>query len=76
MTPATGSADLDGMLKRLHLPTIRRLYPELALRAEGEQMSYRDFLEILACRAAMRSSNHGCCVLQTCGCSSRSTAAG
>lgn len=48
MTPATGSADLDGMLKRLHLPTIRRLYPELALRAEGEQMSYRDFLEILA----------------------------
>jgi DNA replication protein DnaC len=48
VTPATGSADLDGMLKRLHLPTIRRLYPELALRAEGEQMSYRDFLEILA----------------------------
>ena len=26
--------------------------------------------------AAMRSSNHGCCVLQTWGCSSRSTAAG
>jgi DNA replication protein DnaC len=41
------SADLDAMLKRLHLPTIRRLYAELALRAEAEGMSYRDFLEIL-----------------------------
>ncbi len=41
------SADLDAMLKRLHLPTIRRLYVELALRAEAEGMSYRDFLEIL-----------------------------
>jgi DNA replication protein DnaC len=41
--------DLDAMLKRLHLPTIRRLYPELALRAESEGMSYRDFLEILVC---------------------------
>jgi DNA replication protein DnaC len=41
------STDLDAMLKRLHLPTIRRLYAELALRAETEGMSYRDFLEIL-----------------------------
>ena len=41
-------SDLDAMLKRLHLPTIRRLYPDLALRAEAEGMSYRDFLEILA----------------------------
>jgi DNA replication protein DnaC len=41
------STDLDAMLKRLHLPTIRRLYAELALRAEAEGMSYRDFLEIL-----------------------------
>lgn len=39
--------DLDAMLRRLHLPTIRRLYQELALRAEEEQMSYRTFLEIL-----------------------------
>lgn len=39
--------DLDGMLKRLHLPTIRRLHLELALRAEDEDMSYRTFLEIL-----------------------------
>jgi DNA replication protein DnaC len=39
--------DLDVMLKRLHMPTIRRLHPELALRAEQEGMSYRTFLEIL-----------------------------
>jgi DNA replication protein DnaC len=44
---ALDTGDLDAMLKRLHLPTIRRLYPELALRAEAEGMSYRDFLEIL-----------------------------
>ena len=44
-TPAMN--DLDAMLKRLHLPTIRRLYPDLMLRAEAEGMSYRDFLEIL-----------------------------
>lgn len=41
------SADLDAMLSRLHLPTIRRLYGELALRAEEEGMSYRTFLEVL-----------------------------
>jgi DNA replication protein DnaC len=40
-------ADLDGMLKRLHLPTVRRLYGELAARAEEEDMSYRTYLEIL-----------------------------
>jgi DNA replication protein DnaC len=39
--------DLDAMLRRLHLPTVRRLYPELMLRAEAEGMSYRTFLEIL-----------------------------
>ena len=39
--------DLDGMLRRLHLPTVRRLYGELALRAEGEGMSYHTYLETL-----------------------------
>ena len=39
--------DLDGMLKRLHLPTVRRLYPECELRAEAEDQSYRDFLAML-----------------------------
>lgn len=48
MTPPLHTGDLDAMLKRLHLPTVRRLYPELALRAEAEGMSYRDFLEILS----------------------------
>lgn len=47
MTEPSGTYDLDAMLRRLHLPTIRRLYPELALRAEEEEMSYRTFLEIL-----------------------------
>ena len=41
------SADLDGMLRRLHLPTVRRLYGDLAHRAEEEDMSYRTYIEIL-----------------------------
>jgi DNA replication protein DnaC len=39
--------DLDAMLQRLHLPTVRRLYAELAARAEAEGMSYRAYLELL-----------------------------
>jgi DNA replication protein DnaC len=35
------------MLKRLHLPTVRRLYGELATRAEAEGMGYRSYLETL-----------------------------
>jgi DNA replication protein DnaC len=42
-----GSIDLDGLLRRLHLPTIRRLYPELQERAETEGISYRDYLATL-----------------------------
>lgn len=45
--PNPGAIDLDGLLRRLHLPTIRRLYPELESRAETEEMSYRDYLAIL-----------------------------
>ena len=41
------SLDLDGMLKRLHLPTVRRLYPECERRAEADDQSYRDFLATL-----------------------------
>jgi len=41
------TTDLNAMLKRLHLPTIRRLHTDLALRAEQEGMSYHAFLEIL-----------------------------
>lgn len=43
MTPL----DLDGMLRRLHLPTVRRLYPELEVRVEAEGLSHRDFLALL-----------------------------
>jgi DNA replication protein DnaC len=39
--------DLEGMLRRLHLPTVRRLFGELATRAEAEGMSYRSYLETL-----------------------------
>ena len=28
--------NLDGTLRRLHAPTVRRLYPELEARAEAE----------------------------------------
>ena len=41
------SLDLDGLLRRLHLPTIRRLYPELEERAEAEGLSHRDYLAML-----------------------------
>ena len=47
MSAQPAADDLDGMLKRLHLPTIRRLNQELALRAEKEGMSYRTYLELL-----------------------------
>jgi DNA replication protein DnaC len=39
--------DVDAMLRRLHLPTVRRLYAELETRAEEEKLSYRDYLAIL-----------------------------
>jgi hypothetical protein len=44
---ATPAIDLDGLLRRRHLPTVRRLYPDLAQRAEGEGLGYREFLAIL-----------------------------
>jgi len=46
-TPPPPVHDLDGMLRRLHLPTVRRLYGELATRAEAEGMSYHTYLETL-----------------------------
>jgi len=45
--PAVAPPDLDGMLKRLALPTIRRLHAELAVRVEAEGMGYRAYLDIL-----------------------------
>lgn len=45
--PPETPRDLDAMLLRLHLPTVRRLYAELAERAEAEGMGYRLYLELL-----------------------------
>ena len=39
--------DLDALLKRLHLPTVRRLYPEYCARAATEAWSHRDLLATL-----------------------------
>ena len=47
MTTTTAMIDLDGVLRRLHLPTVRRLYPELGQRAEQEGLAYREFLALL-----------------------------
>jgi DNA replication protein DnaC len=44
---APDQLDLDGMLRRLHLPTIRRLYRELETRAEAAELSYADYLTLL-----------------------------
>jgi DNA replication protein DnaC len=39
--------ELDAMLKRLHLPTVRRLYRDLQNRAEQESMGYTQYLTTL-----------------------------
>jgi DNA replication protein DnaC len=41
------SIDLDALLRRLHMPTIRRLYADYATRAASEGWSHRDFLALL-----------------------------
>jgi DNA replication protein DnaC len=43
----TTEVELNGMLRRLHMPTVRRLWSELQVRAEQEGMSYADYLQIL-----------------------------
>lgn len=45
--PGPEAIDLDGLLRRLHLPTIRRLHAEFEDRAEAEEMSYRNYLALL-----------------------------
>lgn len=39
--------DLFALLKRLHLPTVARVLPELEVRAAKDGMSHRDFVAIL-----------------------------
>ena len=43
----SAEVELDGMLRRLHMPTVRRLWSELQVRAEQEGMSYADYLQTL-----------------------------
>ena len=45
MTPS--DIDLDALVKRLHLPTVRRLYPDYSARAAAEGWSHRDFLALV-----------------------------
>ena len=46
-TPPAVARDLEGMLRRLHLPTVRRCYADLATRAEADGMTYHTYLETL-----------------------------
>lgn len=39
-----GDIDVDALLKRLHLPTMRRLYAEYAVLAAAESWPHRDYL--------------------------------
>lgn len=39
--------DLDGLLKRLHMPTVRRLYASYAARAAAEGWTHRDYLALV-----------------------------
>ena len=39
--------DLDKALRRLHLPTIRRLFAVLAEQAEKDNWTFREYLEQL-----------------------------
>jgi DNA replication protein DnaC len=43
----TVEVELDGMLRRLHMPTVRRLWSDLQVRAEQEGMRYADYLQVL-----------------------------
>jgi hypothetical protein len=52
MTIDLTDAQLDALLKRLHLANARRAWRELVQRAEREEWSYRDFL---ACSSPKKS---------------------
>ena len=43
----TAEVELDTMLRRLHMPTVRRLWSNLQVRAEKEGMRYADYLQTL-----------------------------
>ncbi len=43
----TETTELDAMLRRLHMPTVRRLWRDLETKAETESMRYADYLRTL-----------------------------
>ena len=53
-----GDIDLDALLKRLHLPTIARLYPSYTARAAAECWSHRDLLALPAEAALASALDH------------------
>ena len=42
-----GDIDLNTILRRLHLPTVRRLLPDYAVKAAQEGWSHTDFVALL-----------------------------
>jgi DNA replication protein DnaC len=56
MTPAT-DIDLPRLLKRLHLPTIARLLPDIETRAAAEGWGIRDALAILCAEEVANRNN-------------------
>jgi DNA replication protein DnaC len=56
-TDAEVAIDLEGLLRRLHLPTIRRLLPEYATLAAQEGWSHRDFLARLIAEEVANRNN-------------------
>jgi len=57
MTDETSDIDVDGLLRRLHLPTIRRLLSEYAELAAKQGWSHRDFLARLIAEEVANRNN-------------------
>jgi DNA replication protein DnaC len=55
--PDTVAIDVEGLLRRLHLPTIRRLLPVYASQAASEGWGYRDFLARLVAEEVANRNN-------------------
>jgi DNA replication protein DnaC len=49
--------NVDALLKRLHLPTIARLYPSYTARAAAEGWSHRDLLALLVAEEVANRNN-------------------
>jgi DNA replication protein DnaC len=49
--------DVEALLRRLHLPTMRRLLPVYAEKAAAEGVSHRDFLALLCAEEVANRNN-------------------